>query len=93
VLNFPFELAAGIDGALHRRVDIIDGEIKMDRRPVSPVVARDLSLRTSRSLHDPASLFANLHLRPIGLLFDHRQTETAPIELNRAIHVINVDAD
>src|SRR6266849_10332430 len=65
----------------------------MDRGPVPPIVARDLSLLSGGRLHDPKSLLAELHLRPIRMMLDHRQTEAAAVKLNRAIHVVNVDAD
>src|SRR5208337_2995133 len=50
-------------------------------------------MRSGRNLHDPEHLSAELYLRPIGMVFDHRQAEAAPIKLNRAIHIVHVDAD
>src|SRR5258707_5025192 len=65
----------------------------MDRCPVSSIIARDLALHPSRRLHYPKRLLAKLDLRPIRMMLHHRQAETAPIKLYRAIHVVNIDAD
>src|SRR5260370_27732695 len=52
-LDFAFELAARIDGAFDRLVDIIDREVDMHRGPVTPGVQRGLSLHSTWTLHHP----------------------------------------
>src|SRR4030095_11688056 len=72
---------------------VVDQEVEMHRGPVAAGLSHHGPGRALVDLHDPESLRAELRLGPIALVLDDREAEAAAIELDRTIHVVDVDAD